>query len=111
MALEHPVLFVAVNYRVNGFGFLGGKEVPESGETNLGLHDQRLALKWVQENIEAFGGDPDKMTLFGESAGALSTFSHTIIEYGNNNYSGRPLFHGAIMNSGTFIPVDDTDST
>lgn len=111
MALDHPVLFVAVNYRVNGFGFLGVKEVLESGETNLGLRDQRLALKWVQENIEPFGGDRDKVTIFGESAGALSTFSHTIIEHGNNNYSGRPLFHGAFMNSGTVIPVDNTDST
>jgi carboxylesterase type B len=59
--LEQPVIFVAINYRLGGFGFLPGKEVSAAGVANLGLRDQRLALEWVQENIEYFGGDPDKV--------------------------------------------------
>lgn len=111
ITLDHPVIFVSVNYRVNGFGFLGGREMQEAGATNLGLRDQRLALHWVQENIAAFGGDPDKVTLIGESAGSISVFSHTIIEGGDNNRTGQPLFRGAIMHSGTVLPVDEVNST
>jgi carboxylesterase type B len=47
---------VSFNYRLNVFGFLGGEEVQKSGNTNLGLRDQRLALHWIQENIAGFGG-------------------------------------------------------
>lgn len=52
-----PIMFVGVNYRLSMWGFITGKEVEESGNTNLGLRDQRLAMHWVQENIEAFGGN------------------------------------------------------
>lgn len=72
IALGHPIIYVAVNYRVGGFGFLAGKELQSDGSTNLGLRDQRMGLKWVAENIAAFGGDPDKVTIWGESAGAIS---------------------------------------
>jgi carboxylesterase type B len=48
IALKKPVLYVAVNYRVGGFGFMAGKEMQADGSTNLGLKDQRLALEWVQ---------------------------------------------------------------
>lgn len=51
-----PIIFVAVNYRVGGFGFMPGKEILEDGSANLGLHDQRQGLKWVADNIAAFGG-------------------------------------------------------
>lgn len=51
-----PFIGVTLNYRLSAWGFLMGEEVQESGNTNLGLRDQRLALEWVQENIEAFGG-------------------------------------------------------
>ena len=69
---KKPIIFVAVNYRVGGFGFLPGKEVLADGSANLGLLDQRLGLQWVADNIAAFGGDPDKVTIWGESAGAIS---------------------------------------
>jgi hypothetical protein len=62
IALKKPVLYVAVNYRVGGFGFLAGKEMQADGSTNLGLKDQRLALQWVQDNIAHFGGDPSQVT-------------------------------------------------
>ncbi|RDW89516.1 hypothetical protein BP6252_01548 [Coleophoma cylindrospora] len=110
MELGHPIIFVSVNYRTNIFGFLGGREVQADGVSNLGLRDQRLAMEWVQDNIAAFGGDPTQVTIMGESAGSISTLSHTIIEGGNNNYSGRPLFRGAIMDSGTLYPTDDITS-
>jgi len=51
-----PMIAVSINYRVSAWGFLLGKEVLESGQTNLGLRDQRLAMHWIQENIAAFGG-------------------------------------------------------
>lgn len=52
-----PIMAVTINYRLSAWGFLSGsEEIKESGEMNLGLRDQRLALQWVQDNIEAFGG-------------------------------------------------------
>ncbi|ORY55843.1 Alpha/Beta hydrolase protein [Pseudomassariella vexata] len=105
MSLGEPVIFVAVNYRVSAFGFLAGRELSAEGSTNLGLRDQRQGLKWVQENIAAFGGDPDRVTIWGESAGSISVFDHTIINGGDNRYNGRPLFRGAIMDSGSVVPA------
>ncbi|KAK2591165.1 hypothetical protein QQS21_011141 [Conoideocrella luteorostrata] len=107
-AMGEPVIFVAPNYRVNAYGFLNGKEIQEAGVSNLGLRDQRKALEWVAENIEAFGGDPDRVTIWGESAGAVSVFDHMIVNNGDHKYKGKPLFRGAIMNSGTFVNTLDT---
>lgn len=64
VALGKPLLYVQMNYRVSGFGFLAGKELQQDGSTNLGLRDQRAALHWVNENIAAFGGDPDRVTIW-----------------------------------------------
>lgn len=65
---NNPIIGVQINYRLSGWGWLYSKEIQDTGVTNIGLRDQRLALHWVQENIEAFGGDPTKVTIFGESA-------------------------------------------
>ncbi|KAF7195276.1 putative secreted lipase [Pseudocercospora fuligena] len=105
VSLGKPIIFVAVNYRLGGFGFLGGKDLAGEGNTNLGLRDQRLGMQWVQDNIAAFGGDPTKVTIWGESAGAISVFDHTVINGGDNTYQGKALFRGAIMNSGSVIPA------
>lgn len=98
---------MAVNYRVSGFGFLAGKELAAEGSTNLGLRDQRLGLQWTADNIAAFGGDPDKVTIWGESAGAISVYDHLIINGGDNTYKGRPLYRAAIANSGSAVPTED----
>ena len=63
------VVFVAINYRLNVFGFFADGEHSRGG---LGLLDQYAAIEWVRRNIEAFGGDPDNITLMGQSAGAMS---------------------------------------
>ncbi|RAL13684.1 putative triacylglycerol lipase (LipA) [Aspergillus homomorphus CBS 101889] len=94
-----PVVGVSINYRVAAFGFLDSKEVMESGNTNLGLRDQRVAMRWVKENIRAFGGDPEKITIWGESAGAYSVGAHLVTNDGNN----EGLFRAAIMESGNAV--------
>lgn len=66
------VIFVAMNYRVGMFGFMAGPSFQQNGTANAGFYDQRLALEWIQENIHLFGGDPDRVTVFGESAGGGS---------------------------------------
>jgi carboxylesterase type B len=60
--LRQPIIFLSINYRLGGFGFLPGKEIAAAGISNLGLRDQRLALEWIQENIAHFGGDPEKVS-------------------------------------------------
>ncbi|KAM0706607.1 hypothetical protein Q7P35_005934 [Cladosporium inversicolor] len=91
-----PIIGVSINYRLAGWGLLASEQVSGSGDTNIGLRDQRLALHWVQENIGAFGGDPRKVTIWGESAGAASVGWHLLA------YNGRDdgLFRAGIMQSG-----------
>jgi len=65
MGQQQAFIFVSVNYRVGGFGFMPGNEVMKDRSANIGLLDQRLALEWVADNIAAFGGDPSKVTIWG----------------------------------------------
>ena len=69
LADEEDVIVVSPNYRVSIFGFSGA---PTESTSNVGFLDQRLALEWTRDNIEAFGGDPKRITVFGQSAGAMS---------------------------------------
>ncbi|KAF8303314.1 carotenoid ester lipase precursor [Clavulina sp. PMI_390] len=103
ITMGQPVIFVSMNYRLNGPGFMGGKEIKAAGVGNLGLQDQRQALRWVQKYISAFGGDPTKVTIGGESAGAISVALQMLNNGGNN----EGLFRGAWMESGSPIPVGD----
>ncbi|KAA1474772.1 esterase 1 [Dentipellis sp. KUC8613] len=73
---DTPIIFVSANYRVGPFGFPQGPEAEAAGLLNVGLRDQLTALEWVQENIGAFGGDPQKVTVFGQSAGSMSIAHH-----------------------------------
>ncbi|XP_022105612.1 cholinesterase 1-like [Acanthaster planci] len=97
------VIVVTINYRLNVFGFLttGGEALPG----NLGLLDQVKALEWIKENIGAFGGDSNRITIFGESAGAASVSYHLLSSHSNG------LFNRAVLQSGTaFAPWAFTDN-
>ena len=92
---ENPdVIFVTIQYRLGVLGFLhlshlsDGKDYPDA--QNLGLLDQKMALKWVHENIAAFGGDPDNVTIWGESAGAGSVTMQPLIK-GSQQYFKRVI--------------------
>jgi carboxylesterase type B len=78
-------VFIAVGYRLNVFGFLAGAALHEetNGESNgnYGLWDQRLAMDWIYENVEAFGGDPENITLAGRSAGAYSVLAQALHDF------------------------------
>ncbi|XP_076468867.1 pyrethroid hydrolase Ces2e-like [Babylonia areolata] len=93
LAAEGNVIVVTVNYRVGALGFLSTGDNSSVG--NYGLWDQWLALKWVQQNIGHFGGDADRVTIFGESAGAAS------VSYHMTSPHSKPYFHRAIMHSGS----------
>ena len=90
LADENDVVVVSVNYRLNIFGFSGAP-----GQTmNVGLLDQRLALEWARDNVEAFGGDSSRITAFGQSAGGAS------VDYISYGYVDDPIVHALIPQSG-----------
>ena len=91
--VERGVAVVTINYRLGTLGFLPHTEL---GDSNFGFQDQQLAMRWVQENISAFGGDPDNVTIFGESAGGHSVLSHIV------SPAAAGLFHRAIVHSGSY---------
>ena len=68
MRNRKPIVYAEMNYRLGGFGWLAGSEILKQGAANLGMLDQRLALQWIADNIAEFGGDPDRVSIFGESA-------------------------------------------
>ncbi|PSS00666.1 triacylglycerol lipase [Coniella lustricola] len=100
VAMNKPMIGVSLNYRLQGLGALFSNEMLDAGVANLGLKDQRLALAWLHENIGAFGGDPSKVTIWGESAGA-SSVGWQLVAYGGRDDG---LFRAAIEESGG--PVD-----
>lgn len=92
LSLQGQVIVVTLNYRLNVFGFFTTRTPNTTG--NYGLWDQRMAIEWVRENINSFGGNPDMITIFGESAGSISVGLHALFP-GN-----KGLFNRAIMQSG-----------
>lgn len=104
---EHDVVFVAPNYRVGALGYLYlghllGESYAASG--NLGLLDQILALQWVRDNIAFFGGDPDQVTIVGQSAGGKSVMSLLLAE------EAKGLFHRAVAMSGALQSIKSIDT-
>ncbi|KAH7383656.1 Alpha/Beta hydrolase protein [Cadophora sp. MPI-SDFR-AT-0126] len=94
-------VFVSLNYRLGAFGFLAGPSYQRGNAVpNLGLLDQRLALKWVRDNISKFGGDPKQVTLMGESAGGGSV-THQVLALGGKV---KAPFHRAVIQSPAVVP-------
>ena len=91
MARKHDVVTVTVNHRLNSFGFL---YLPEIGASNAGMLDVVAALQWVRNNIANFGGDPNNVTIFGQSGGAGKVSTLLAMP------SAKGLFHRAIIQSG-----------
>ena len=94
--LDQDVVFVSIHYRLGLLGFLAVENSTDL-TGNLGLKDQQEAMRWVQRNIAFFGGDPEKVTIFGESAGAVSVHDHIL------SPTGKGLFRAAILQSGTAL--------
>ena len=88
-----PIITVAINYRTMGLRLLALKEIVAADAANIALYDQRLALRWINENIAAFGGDPSKVTIWGESAGGSSVGYHLTAFNGKND----GLFRAALI--------------
>jgi para-nitrobenzyl esterase len=99
--VQRGVIVVTINYRLGALGFLAHPAL--SGEShqhisgNYGIEDQQAALAWVRRNIRAFGGDPERVTMFGESAGGLSTFTNLV------SPTAQGLFQRAIVESGAYM--------
>ncbi|KAK4168481.1 alpha/beta-hydrolase [Cladorrhinum sp. PSN259] len=94
-----PIIGVSINYRKGPWGFLYSDQVQGSGQTNLGLRDIHLALRWVQENIAGFGGNQGKVTIWGESAGSFAVGQLVLAYAGDLGAQG--LFHRSIQQSGS----------
>ena len=93
------VIGVTLNYRLGPLGFLSLPELKEEARKtgNYGLYDQLIAIQWVKDNIEAFGGDPNNITVFGQSAGAMSIQLHCLSSLAEG------LFQKAVMCSGSGV--------
>lgn len=101
LAATTDVVVVAMNYRLSILGFMSANSPEAPG--NVGLLDQVMVLNWIQRNIEHFGGDPDRVTLFGESAGAMSAHAHIM------SPMSEGLFKRAVLMSGTMYNIDFWD--
>jgi len=101
LARRGDVVVVTLNYRIGALGFLSHPAINAEGHAfaNYGIMDQQFALKWVQRNIAAFGGDPDNVTIFGQSGGGTAVMANL------QSPLSTGLFHRAINQSGTRIAV------
>jgi para-nitrobenzyl esterase len=106
--MAEGVVVVTVNYRLGALGFLSHPALassPGGSSGNYGLMDQQAALRWVRFNIEQFGGDPDNVTIAGESAGGTAVLAHLV------SRSSRGLFRRAIVESGSFALMQQSLAT
>ncbi|PSR80824.1 carboxylesteras-like protein [Coniella lustricola] len=113
VSAETDLLVVYPNYRVNAFGFLPGRQVAadvDGSDLNPGLLDQDAAIRWTKKYISHFGGDPDKITIWGQSAGAGSVVAQTIARAGLPAAQNPPLFRGALISSPFWVKTYDYDA-
>ncbi|KAF7346477.1 Carboxylic ester hydrolase [Mycena sanguinolenta] len=96
---NNEIVVVVIQYRLGLFGFLAGQEVKDRGVANAGLRDQDFALRWVNKNIHKFGGDSDRVAIWGQSAGAGSVIQHIVARNGKTS----PKLFRAAMTSSTFL--------
>lgn len=96
---KNGIIFVAINYRLGPYGFCSHPDLKDENGIcgNYGLYDQFTAIKWVRDNIASFGGDPDKITLLGQSAGAMSVDMQISNPMSNGWYSGAVMMSGAAL--------------
>jgi para-nitrobenzyl esterase len=103
-AADEALVVVSINYRLGVFGFFSNQQLlAEGGGANFGLQDQEVAFAWVKQYISAFGGNPNDITAFGESAGSMSIAMHMLSRDGN-----QKLFHKSIQQSGAYTVSHDT---
>lgn len=104
---KNGVIFVAMNYRVGPFGFCSHPDLADENGIvgNYGLHDQFTAIKWIKDNISAFGGDGEKLTLLGQSAGAMSVDIQLTNPMCKNWFSGAVLMSGAAIQRSVVKPL------
>jgi carboxylesterase type B len=89
------LIYVSIQYRLGPFGFLSSNAVKADGSANVGLLDQRAALDWVQRHISVFGGDPERVTIIGGSAGGGSVTAQMML-FGGSPGIDKPPFSAAI---------------
>ncbi|CAK1362508.1 unnamed protein product [Cercospora beticola] len=95
IANGQPIIHASMNYRLGVFGFAQSKYLKDTGNENVGLRDQRLALEWIHNNVAAFGGDPDRIAIHGQSSGAVAV-AMQVLAYGG---SKSAPFRAAICQS------------
>jgi len=95
--IGRPIIGASINYRKGGWGNMYSIEIQGSGNANIALRDMRQALAWVSENVAAFGGDPDCVTIWGESSGSFAV-GQLLLTYGGRTDG---LFHRSIQESGS----------
>ncbi|KAE8212166.1 hypothetical protein CF327_g4161 [Tilletia walkeri] len=100
---KQPIIYINLNYRLGLFGFMGGKDMQAAdakgtASLNAGYWDQRMALQFISSNIASFGGDPARITIWGQSAGAASVSAHLLAQ---NGKAASGLVSKAVMESGS----------
>lgn len=110
---RNGIVAITVNYRLGVFGFMAHpeltKESPHHASGNYGLLDQSAALKWVQQNIAAFGGDPKKITIAGESAGSFSVSAQMASPLSRNIIAGAIGESGSSLGKQSTVPLDKAE--
>jgi len=109
------IVMVTVNYRLGAFGFLAHPaltaEAPDGASGNYGLLDQQRALEWVQQNIRAFGGDPSRVTIAGESAGSMSVSAHMAAPGSTGRFARAIGESGALLGTSPLSSLEEGEQS